>query len=303
MDFNAEQDNIYQGSSGRIYNGHDSKVFMATGTRPNSGLLLASAALECCLDSRNRIRVKPTLQLNHWKYQHIFAGGDVTNVIEEKTGYSATIAGVCIARNICRLEKGKPPLNQGTKGLLPAPIKPLHGIAAQGGIGKKKLSSFMRKFSFLNPHWTALKYFDEQQFVKVVQDRTKAASVVGRLPRKLPLRLGRPTPSQSSLPYSVRTHIGYDMSCRSLASQSRPSSTFRRRPSYQNHHRCSAPNNDCCYVSHDDDVTSIDEFSLTIQNIHLFDNDELDVPKSRNSSCSSLSEASLSSSALPQLRV
>ncbi|KAF7722196.1 hypothetical protein EC973_003550 [Apophysomyces ossiformis] len=303
MDFNAEQDNIYQGSSGRIYSAHDSKVFMATGTRPNSGLLLASPALECCLDDRNRIRVKPTLQLSHWKYQHIFAGGDVTNVIEEKTGYSATIAGVCIARNICRLEKGKPPLTQGSKGLLPAPIKPLHGIAAQGGIGKKKLSLFMRKFSFLNPTWTALKYFDEQQFVKIVQDRTKASAIVGRLPRKLPLRPHHLAPSQSTLPYAIRTQAGYDMSCQSLVSSPSPLASFRRRPSYQSHHRCSAPDNNVSgFPMHDDydDDTSIDAFSLTIQNIHLFDDDG---PKSRRSSCSSLSESSLSSATLPQLRV
>lgn len=136
----ASEDGVYVGASGRVYRGYD-KVFMATGTRPNSQILRTSDTslmLDSCLDSWGRVRVKPTLQLDHFKYQHIFAGGDVTNVVEEKTGYAATLAGVCIARNICRLVKGKPPLRQGTKGTLPAPDKPLHGILSQGGIGKRE---------------------------------------------------------------------------------------------------------------------------------------------------------------------
>ena len=136
----SDNGGVYLGSSGRVYSGYD-KVFMATGTRPNNQLLLNSSLLDLCLDSWGRIKVKPTLQIDHWKYKHIFAGGDVTNVVEEKTGYAATLAGVCIARNICRLVKGKEPLRQGTKGTLPAPDKPLHGISAQGGIGKRKFRS------------------------------------------------------------------------------------------------------------------------------------------------------------------
>lgn len=133
---------VFIGTSGRLYSDYD-KVFTATGTRPNGGLLHNSSnedALFTCLDDWGRIRVRPTLQVEHYKYRHIFAGGDVTNVVEEKTGYAATLAGVCIARNICRLVKGKEPLRQGTKGTLPAPDKPLHGITSQGGIGKRKLS-------------------------------------------------------------------------------------------------------------------------------------------------------------------
>ncbi|PHZ12835.1 FAD/NAD(P)-binding domain-containing protein [Rhizopus microsporus ATCC 52813] len=140
IDFDSTGDNVYLGSSGRIYSGYD-KVFFATGTRPNTALFASStidSSLDDCLDTWGRIRVKPTLQIDHWKYEHIFAGGDVTNVVEEKTGYAATISGVCIARNICRLVKGKTPLKQGTKGTLPAPEKPLHGMLEHGGIGKRK---------------------------------------------------------------------------------------------------------------------------------------------------------------------
>lgn len=140
IDFNSTNENSYLGSSGRVYAGYD-KVFVATGTRPNSNLLTSSScdtSFDDCIDAWGRIKVKSTLQIDHWRYNHIFAGGDVTNVVEEKTGYAATISGVCIARNICRLVKGKAPLKQGTKGTLPAPDKPLHGMLEHGGIGKRK---------------------------------------------------------------------------------------------------------------------------------------------------------------------
>ncbi|KAL9554968.1 hypothetical protein MBANPS3_002570 [Mucor bainieri] len=191
LDFDSSNDNVYLGSSGRIYSGYD-KVFIATGTRPNSNLFTSSVSdnsLDNCLDAWGRIKVKATLQIDHYKYEHIFAGGDVTNVVEEKTGYAATISGVCIARNICRLVKGKSPLKQGTKGTLPAPHKPLHGMLEHGGIGKQNLNSIKKRFSFLNPSWAALKYFDEQQFLKIVQGQgtINSSQVLGRLPRKLNL--------------------------------------------------------------------------------------------------------------------
>ncbi|KAI9322529.1 hypothetical protein BX666DRAFT_2109025 [Dichotomocladium elegans] len=181
----TENNGNYLGSSGRIYSGYD-KVFMATGTRPNSQLIATSPTLECCVDNWGRINVKPTLQVDHYKYRHIFAGGDVTNIVEEKTGYAATLAGVCIARNICRLVKGKEPLRQGTKGTMPAPERPLHGISSQGGIGKQKLGLLKKKFAFLNPAWAALKLFDEKQFLRMVQGESMGSSHgIGRLPRRL----------------------------------------------------------------------------------------------------------------------
>ncbi|KAI8352895.1 hypothetical protein BD560DRAFT_357841 [Blakeslea trispora] len=191
LDFDTSNQKFYLGSSGRVYSGYD-KVFIATGTRPNSTLFSSTTddhSLEGCIDAWGRIKVKPTLQIDHYKYDHIFAGGDVTNVVEEKTGYAATISGVCIARNICRLVKGKTPLKQGTKGTLPAPLKPLHGMLENGGIGKQNLNALKKRFSFLNPSWAALKYFDEQQFLKIVQGQgtIHSSQVLGRLPRKLDL--------------------------------------------------------------------------------------------------------------------
>ncbi|KAG1057692.1 hypothetical protein G6F43_000473 [Rhizopus delemar] len=191
IDFDSTGENSYLGSSGRTYSNYD-KVFFATGTRPNAGLFTNSttdSSLDDCIDAWGRIRVKPTLQIDHWRYDHIFAGGDVTNVVEEKTGYAATISGVCIARNICRLVKGKAPLKQGSKGTLPAPGRPLHGILEHGGIGKQNLNTIKKKFSFLNPSWAALKYFDEQQFLRIVQGQGSihSSQVLGRFPRKLDL--------------------------------------------------------------------------------------------------------------------
>ncbi|KAI8088774.1 uncharacterized protein BX664DRAFT_279352 [Halteromyces radiatus] len=187
IDFDAAStSNTYIGSSGKLYQGYD-KVFLTTGTIPNSHLFSMSPNLSACVDTWGRIQVKPTLQIAHWEYQHIFAGGDVTNVTEEKTGYAATLSGVCIARNICRMVKGKEPLKQGKKGTLAAPSKPLHGISSHGGIGKQKLGSFKKAFSFLNPSWAALKYFDEQQFLQLVQGQLLYTThgVIGRLPRLL----------------------------------------------------------------------------------------------------------------------
>ncbi|KAI8379768.1 uncharacterized protein BYT42DRAFT_569957 [Radiomyces spectabilis] len=187
VDFDSCDMNTYLGSSGRTYRGYD-KVYLATGTTPSSQLLQGDGdvGFEACVDHWSRIRVKPTLQLDHWKYKHIFAGGDVTNINEEKTGYAATLAGVCIARNICRMEKGKQPLRQGTKGTISAPVKPLHGQSSQGGIGRQQLGNLKRTFAFLNPNWAALKVFDEQQFLRIVQGEAVASTLaVGRLPSRL----------------------------------------------------------------------------------------------------------------------
>lgn len=139
----------YAGSFGRIYSSKDYTIFMATGVKVNTTFIEKSTnepSLEECLDENGLIKVKPTLQLKHWKYNHIFAGGDATNVTEEKTAYAATLAGVCISRNICRMEKGKCPIAQGTKGLLAPPTKTLHGIKSNGGIGKRKFK--LMKFNF-----------------------------------------------------------------------------------------------------------------------------------------------------------
>lgn len=200
VDFDSADNNTYLGSTGARYAGYD-KVFLATGTSPCSQIIRGDGdvGFESCLDHWGRLRVKPTLQLDHWKYNHIFSGGDVTNVNEEKTGYAATLAGVCIARNICRIEKGKAPLKQGSKGTLPAPNKPLHGIESRGGMGHQHLNSFKKTFSFLNPTWAALKYFDEKEFLNIVQGEAKLTTrtAIGKKPSVLELDDSRDSDSYS----------------------------------------------------------------------------------------------------------
>ncbi|KAI8066564.1 hypothetical protein BC940DRAFT_63998 [Gongronella butleri] len=189
VDFESLEHKTYLGVSGKRYTGYD-KVYLATGTTPCSHLLSRSQenqGIDDCIDDWDRIKVKPTLQLDHWKLDHIFAGGDVTNIKEEKTGYSATLAGVCIARNICRMEKGKAPLRQGEKGTLPAPNLPLHGNKDNGGIGRQSLPNWKRTLAFLYPNWAKLKYFDEKEFLQVVAGEARHARepAIGRVPRKM----------------------------------------------------------------------------------------------------------------------
>lgn len=207
---NSQGEYNYAGSFGRIYSSKDYTIFMATGVKVNTILLEKSTnepSLEVCLDKNDLIKVKPTLQLEHWKYNHIFAGGDATNVAEEKTAYAATLSGVCIARNICRIEKGKCPIAQGTKGLLSPPVKTLHGIKSNGGIGKRKfipmkfncyhntkpklqpekLSFIEKKLSFLNPTWQMLKYFNEKQYFKIIQQASTHSNIIGQVPKVLSL--------------------------------------------------------------------------------------------------------------------
>ena len=57
-------------------------------------------------------QIKPTLQTQ--QKDNIFAAGDVTSLIKEKTAYAAMCAGLCVARNICRMEKKSRPIALGT---------------------------------------------------------------------------------------------------------------------------------------------------------------------------------------------
>lgn len=230
----GENQNFYIGASGRTYLDYD-KVFCATGTKPASEILYQGTdEFANCIDSRGHICVKPTLQVDHWLFQHVFAGGDVTNVKEEKTGYAATLCGVAIARNICRIEKGKQPINQSDKGTIAPPQKPLHGVSKHGGVGKgefskdfiifldsnqftstssilsisESLNLLQKSCAFMSPHWSALSQFDEHQFLKLVSGESRlAASVIGRFPKKLGLDK---LPCQPKLPLNNPNATAYN---------------------------------------------------------------------------------------------
>lgn len=54
---------------------------------------------------------------------------------------------------------------------------------------KESLSPFKKTFAFLNPSWAALKYFDEKEFLNIVQGEANLAtsSAIGKKPRVLDL--------------------------------------------------------------------------------------------------------------------
>ncbi|KAI8878655.1 FAD/NAD(P)-binding domain-containing protein [Backusella circina FSU 941] len=188
---NEDIDGLYQGTSGSYYSSKKYCILKATGSKINTDFIRQNSSTSTWLDENGYIKVKPTLQLDHGDHSnHIFAGGDATNVVEEKTAYAATIAGVCIARNICRLEKGKRPHEQGKSGLLAPPSKPLHGISSQGGIGKRQLSSLEKRLSILNPKWAILKLFNEKEFFKIVQKKSLHNNFLfGKLPKPLSIKI------------------------------------------------------------------------------------------------------------------
>ncbi|RHZ59971.1 hypothetical protein Glove_360g151 [Diversispora epigaea] len=76
--------------------------FVAIGAKPNTEIAktLNESIVE---EGTNLIKVKPTLQLNHDEYQHIFAIGDVTNIQETKLGFRAGLQANVAANNIIAL--------------------------------------------------------------------------------------------------------------------------------------------------------------------------------------------------------
>ncbi|MEM7361796.1 MAG: FAD-dependent oxidoreductase [Bacteroidota bacterium] len=79
-------------------------AFLCTGVQPNSGMIKESLPKE--VDKKGYVKVKETLQLAG--YPNIFAAGDVVAIEEEKLAQNATLHATLIAKNIKRLEEGKP---------------------------------------------------------------------------------------------------------------------------------------------------------------------------------------------------
>lgn len=74
-----------------------------TGIRVDTSYL--EGFLPDSVDTKNRIKVNESLQL--LEYPHIFAGGDVTSINEEKTARKAELHADIISTNIIRLKQGK----------------------------------------------------------------------------------------------------------------------------------------------------------------------------------------------------
>ncbi|CAG8778520.1 43249_t:CDS:2 [Gigaspora margarita] len=78
----------------------DSDVqFVAFGAKPNTEVIktLDQSIIE---QNTTLVKVKPTLQLEHDDYAHIFALGDITNIKETKLAYRAILHADVISKNI-----------------------------------------------------------------------------------------------------------------------------------------------------------------------------------------------------------
>ncbi|RIB08781.1 hypothetical protein C2G38_2210746 [Gigaspora rosea] len=85
----------------------DSDVqFVAFGAKPNTEVI---KTLDQSLIEQNTtlVKVKPTLQLEHDDYAHIFALGDITNIKESKLAYRAGLHADVVANNIIALINDK----------------------------------------------------------------------------------------------------------------------------------------------------------------------------------------------------
>jgi hypothetical protein len=49
----------------------------------------------------------------------------------------------------------------------------------------------------MNPNWQALKYFNEEQFFKIIQETSKKSNIIGRLPKALSLPIMQDNTSSS----------------------------------------------------------------------------------------------------------
>ncbi|KAL7746887.1 hypothetical protein RI367_007707 [Sorochytrium milnesiophthora] len=139
----------FAGISGRIYKAD--MAYMCTGQVPRSDCMRSHFGE--FIDDKGYVQVTPTHQLP--KHPHIFCGGDVCSIGDERMASVARFAGVSIARNICRLVKGKDPIARGSKGT--QPLTPQ--IAAYFvSLGRKTGSMVLNyKTALIGPRWLDLK--------------------------------------------------------------------------------------------------------------------------------------------------
>lgn len=93
----------------------------------------------------------------------------------------------------------------------------------------ENLNSLKKTFAFLNPSWAALKYFDEQEFLNIVQGeaRLTTAAAIGRKPKVL------------TIPEKLYKNAGYDSSSASVYSAHSAysvGSMFKQQTNHQHTH-------------------------------------------------------------------
>ncbi len=95
---------------GKFYSDKDKQlleaqcVFSCTGIKPNSGFI--KKTMPSLLDETGHVIVNQYLQVKG--FQTVFAGGDVTNIHEEKTAQNADKHAAIVTANILALEQNKP---------------------------------------------------------------------------------------------------------------------------------------------------------------------------------------------------
>jgi hypothetical protein len=98
----------------------------------------------------------------------------------------------------------------------------------------ENLNSIKKRFSFLNPSWAALKYFDEQQFLRIVQGQgtINSSQVLGRLPRRLNLPSDFSNDAQPPQLQHYRTTKSQSSTLLPSSSASARAASINRQPSF-----------------------------------------------------------------------
>jgi hypothetical protein len=59
----------------------------------------------------------------------------------------------------------------------------------------------------MNPNWQVLKYFNEEQFFKIIQETSKKSNIIGRLPKALSLPIMQDNASSSDSSGSLLSRL------------------------------------------------------------------------------------------------
>ncbi|KCV67868.1 hypothetical protein H696_05598 [Fonticula alba] len=155
------------------------KYIVAVGMVPQTQFLRRS--MPEILDDAGFIRVQATLQVEG--HQQIFSGGDACNLTCEKLALTAASHGVTIARNICRLEKHKPPVRLGERGAAASPDRPISQIVS---LGQNNAVIALRGASAAEGRkYLRAKRDRESSILSMLVDQSLAKSSLGRVPRVL----------------------------------------------------------------------------------------------------------------------
>ncbi|KAI8814962.1 hypothetical protein BJ742DRAFT_785028 [Cladochytrium replicatum] len=151
------------------------KVYVATGPRPNSPAMAESMAR--CVDAEGYIRVEGSMQVVG--FRNIFAVGDVVDVDEEKTFWRSCMEGINTAKNIQRVEAGKKPVMQGTRGYPKPNSNPVIQLISLGN--KEAIAIFNRSVVRSGPFFLKMKNKAEEDFMTRLKNHLPFPFIFGRI--------------------------------------------------------------------------------------------------------------------------